>query len=338
MIRIRLTTSFPEWPLLRQTPGSRGVWGEHSFVTSEVDDGPVDAWVVYEGLPREMTVLVPRERVLFVAGEPPSIRPYSDAFLAQFGGVITCQPAIRHPGIIHRQQAHPWHAGVENRPGGRAVARLDYDALRSHERFPKTGRISVVCSAKMQTPEHRRRRAFIERARERLGEALALFGTAYAPLDDKWDAIHPYTHHLVIENERLDDYWTEKLADAFLGLSFPIYYGCPNLEAYFPRGSFTPIDIDRPDEALDRLEAEVGRGLDPERERSLLEARRRVLDVHNLFPMLADTVAHLPAGTPRTTRLRPEGEFRRDGTARRALRRLLALTGSRDRTPDGDSS
>jgi hypothetical protein len=47
---------------------------------------------------------------------------------------------------------------------------------------------------------------------------------------------------------------TEKLADAFLGLTYPIYYGCTNLSGYFPDKSFTPIDITKPDQAISIIE------------------------------------------------------------------------------------
>ena len=56
-----------------------------------------------------------------------------------------------------------------------------------------------------------------------------------------------------MENAVIPDYWTEKIADCFLAWTLPIYYGCPNLEDYFPEKSFIRIDIEKPEEAIDSI-------------------------------------------------------------------------------------
>ena len=49
MYKIKISTQFPEWPLLRQTPGSKGIWDNcQFFVNQDVEE--CDMWVVYEGL------------------------------------------------------------------------------------------------------------------------------------------------------------------------------------------------------------------------------------------------------------------------------------------------
>lgn len=54
---------------------------------------------------------------------------------------------------------------------------------------------------------------------------------------------------IAIENVRQDHYFSEKLIDCFIGLTVPIYIGCPNVEYYFDkRGMFiaeNPNDVIR---------------------------------------------------------------------------------------------
>ena len=51
--------------------------------------------------------------------------------------------------------------------------------------------------------------------------------------EGKYDVIHPYKYHLVIENVSHPNFFTEKLIDCFLLKSIPVYYGCTNINDYF---------------------------------------------------------------------------------------------------------
>jgi len=104
---------------------------------------------------------------------------------------------------------------------------------------------------------------------------------------DKALALANYKYSFALENHIEKHHWTEKLADAFLGLTLPFYAGCPNASDYFPEESFIPIDIRKPDEALEVI---LKASRDNEYEKRLPaihEARRRVLFEHNLFAVLS---------------------------------------------------
>jgi hypothetical protein len=51
--------------------------------------------------------------------------------------------------------------------------------------------------------------------------------------ESKWDMFHDAQFHLTIENSRQVNYFTEKLCDALITYTIPIYYGCPNISEYF---------------------------------------------------------------------------------------------------------
>jgi hypothetical protein len=49
--------------------------------------------------------------------------------------------------------------------------------------------------------------------------------------------------HIAVENSQNKNYFTEKIIDAFISKTIPIYWGCPNLEEYFDmRGVITFSD------------------------------------------------------------------------------------------------
>lgn len=334
MPRIRFSNNMGDWPIERQAPGGSRRWGELEFVAPGEDgaDEP-DYWLVYEGLNEVEEARVAPGRVIYVTGEPEMKRHYDDRFLSQFGLVVTTQPRIRGANVIHVQPALPWHAGVVRRAGeggqgARDVAALGYDDFRSI-RPAKVKDISVVCTSKAHVEGQRRRLAFVRQLADRFGDRLDWFGRGVRPISDKWDAVAPYRFHVVLENTVEPHYWSEKLADAYLGLSFPIYWGCPNLGDYFAPEAFTPIDLDRPDEEIARIERLLEEGISPAREQALLAARTQVLDRYNLFPAVAALLERCEAGPARTVRVRPAVDFvprrplwRRAGS--RALRALRA--------------
>ena len=84
----------------------------------------------------------------------------------------------------------------------------------------------------------------------RFGDLVDVFGRGIRTIEDKSDAIYPYRYHLVLENDHSDYFLTEKLGDAFLGWSYPIYFGGPEAYHRYPDGSFTAIDIYRPEAAI----------------------------------------------------------------------------------------
>ena len=45
--------------------------------------------------------------------------------------------------------------------------------------------------------------------------------------------------HLAVENTKHQNFFTEKIVDAFLSKTVPVYWGCPNIDEFFDiRGMF----------------------------------------------------------------------------------------------------
>ena len=101
---------------------------------------------------------------------------------------------------------------------------------------PKTARISIIASRKASSEGHRLRHRLADWSRAAAAD-LDLLGGAYRRLDDKAAGHLPYFFSVVIENCREEGYFTEKIVDALLCGSLPVYWGAPDIERYFdPQG------------------------------------------------------------------------------------------------------
>lgn len=294
-IRVKLLGRVPPRAWLRQLPGREPRWGDCAFVFDR-EARAYDWLVVYEELPPrgrerlsrgEERLACPRGHTLLVTTEPSAVKTYGEAFTGQFAWVLTSQEpwALPHPGRIYAQPALRWFYGIG------AGHEVDHDALAARTPPAKSRPISTVCSSKRQAHTlHRTRFDFTRRLKAALPE-LEVFGRGVRDMDDKAEALDPYRCHVAIENHVAPHHWTEKLADAFLGFTLPLYHGCPNAADYFPPESFVPIDIRDPDAAIAAIRRALREGEYERRLPAIIEARRRVLDRYNLFAVLAREIA-----------------------------------------------
>ncbi len=264
------------------------VWESCEFILDPHAED-YDWLVVYNDLPpdiSEMLLPCPQDNTILVTTEPSTIKAYGNAFSAQFGHVLTSQPAwaLPHRNRIFSQPALQWFYGMGPR---RLVC---YDELVANPPLEKTREIATVCSTKQQKHTlHHRRYHFTQKIKEKIPE-LDIFGHGVRPMDDKAEALDPYKYHIAIENYIGLHHWTEKLSDAFLGATLPFYCGCPNAAEYFPEESFIPIDIHDVDASTEIILKAIR---DQEYEKRLpyiLEARWRVLEDYNIFAVLSKII------------------------------------------------
>lgn len=293
MIKIKLTTPFPEWPLVRQTPGSKGIWGDCQFFVNQ-DIEECDFWVVYEGLFKpEKTVCSP-ENTILITSEPPTVKKYLSKYVSQFATLITCHREIQHPNVIYMQQCLPWMVGgrfVKETKTWESNFSKDYDELIDLQDYKKDKLLSIILSKKNFTEGHSKRLLFVNKLKEHFGEDLDIYGVGINEIIDKWDGISRYKYYLAVENCSYPDYWTEKLSDAFLGGAYPFYYGCPNINKYFSENSLTPIDINNLSAAVKTIEDHMTKHKYEESLVELRYAKDKVLNKYNLFAMLSEYCA-----------------------------------------------
>jgi hypothetical protein len=102
--------------------------------------------------------------------------------------------------------------------------------------------------------------------------------------------LRDYRYSLAIENYQGPNYWSEKIGDALLAWCMPIYWGCTNLEEYLPENSFVRVDIES-DDAVERVREIVASDYRERNLDAIQEARRRILDEHQLWPVVERTVS-----------------------------------------------
>lgn len=283
-----------------QTPLHRGVWGDFCFTEKAVS--ACDYVVVLNNLESELVTKCPPENVWRVLQEPPVdfFKPWHLNPPYAFKS-FTCDPDLSGPEYVRSQPMLPWHI---NR---------DYDFLKVATLPVKTKKLSWITSTKNKLEGHKKRMRFLHLVSKQIKSLDLLGGGVYhmansengtrnesaqkrlgfKSIEDKWAGLAPYKYSLAVENAVIPDYWSEKIADCFLAWTLPIYYGCLNLEDYFPNQSFIRIDIDSPKEAIDII-AKCMRD-DPWEARlpAIIEARNLVLERYQLFPALVGHIAAL---------------------------------------------
>ncbi len=274
-----------DWPdLLRQTPGGSGVWEEVRFI---LDPEPTCDFLVLlnNKMKTETRARCPRENVWCLMQEP-YMKGHTDWMvekLENFSQVLSHHPSPSNPSkFAVSQPAIPWHVNKT------------FDQLISLKIPSKPKTLSWVVGNAGDLPGHRKRWAFLEHIQQNGSLDIDLFGRAVQFIEDKWDGLAPYKYSLAIENSSSPDYWTEKIADCFLSWSVPIYYGCTNLEDYFPSDSFIRISIDPPAKGLESVKTILERDNWEKRIPALKEARDRVLNRYQLFPHLSRVINEQP--------------------------------------------
>lgn len=292
-IRVKIVTPFSARWFLHQLPADRR-WGNCIF-TLDPEDREYDWLVAYNNLsgpsntPRHEHcehLACPPEHTLLTTTEPSSITHYGSAFTQQFGCVLTSQAewALPHKDRIHQQAGLVWLYGI-----GYEGEAQSFEQMVNAVPEKKEHDLALVFSGKrMRLTLHSKRFHLMQELLEKL-PGMHVFGRSpgHIPLDDKTAALAPYRYSFALENHIEEHHWTEKLADAFLGLTLPFYAGCPNATDYFPEESFIPIDMNDPDLTIRIVKKTIADGEYEKRLPAIREARRRVLYEHNLFAVLS---------------------------------------------------
>ncbi len=281
LVRIVKNWNFPN--LLRQTPGSQGIWDGIRFTTEPAES--CDFVIVLNNLMKKDTrVICPKANVWALMQEPYQ-KGFSDWMAEKhdaFARVLTHYIPSDDPKYTPSHPAIPWHV---NRT---------FDELISCDMPVKRKKLSAIVGDAMDLPGHIKRWKFLEYIRQENSSELDLYGKIIRFIEDKWDGLAPYKYSLAIENNSGPFCWTEKLADCFLTWTVPFYYGCTNLEDYFPKESFIRIDIDRPEESLEKIKAVLNEDNWEKYVPALEEARNLILYRYQFFPYITELIRRQP--------------------------------------------
>lgn len=243
----------------RQTPNGSGIWNDLQG-TANADQA--DCFVVLEGVPKGFDAQ--GKPSLYLKREPRFVEPFQ---------------AVR--GMMNNDWSDG-HCGI--------TWWLDacYDQLIEKE-FPKTKKLSAVVSGKYEF-----RLNYVKEVSQRLPRGIDIFGRGLETAglgsnyqgelshrgNCKLGGLADYQYTLAIENSQQPNYWTEKLADAFLAGCMPLYWGCPNIYDFFPKDALHLIDLDSPDEITKILQHKPSAA----NLAAIGEARELILNNYNIWP------------------------------------------------------
>jgi hypothetical protein len=153
-------------------------------------------------------------------------------------------------------------------------------------------------------------------------------GRGFEPVSDKAEAIAPHRYHLVLENNDLGCFWTEKLADPFLGWSLPLFAGARAALDDFPEGSMIYLDLKDPAACIDQVERILAENPYESRLPAIAAAREKLLHEHNFFALICRELEALaPSASAPLELVRPSSRPGVLKTLRRSLRGQLRRAG-----------
>lgn len=339
VLRVRLSArgGFPALDLSQFVGNAENRWDDCVFFVNTPEE-EVDVWFVSEDVEDYEECWVPPERVVFISSET-SWEPGHYAagtirseFLNQFAHIFTCHDVLLK-NVTAAPPFLPWMINTNHGPNLMSPHPRDLTFFDDLNAVTKTHELSVFCSDQSLTANHRMRLDFVYALKEHFGDRLHWFGNGINPLVQKWPGIAPYRYTIVLENQATDNIFSEKIFDAYLGLSFPIYWGAPNLSDFFPSSAFAKINIRDLNGSIDLIETLLKSKLAEDNLGSLLEAKRRVLWEFNMFARLAAIARALVQSSPgaQQQRVTPWSWSRRAASERkqghllRAARHFKAL-------------
>jgi hypothetical protein len=247
----------------KQTPGELGIWKEIVAVQNKEDAD------YYIALGYCNVNELDANKIIFVQREP---------------------KLIDNRVIAHSKAKILWedqHCGIT------WWLNKTYDELKA---MTPSNRKEISC---IVSSKHPHRNKFISRLCENNDSGLDLFGRGHnkqllgdcykGPINNsgncKLDGLLPYKSTIVLENSQQKNYWTEKLADAYLSWCLPLYYGAPNIDAFFDKESFRILDINdaKPQVSINNILVDLEESVVMEH---IKQAREDILDKYNIWEII----------------------------------------------------
>jgi hypothetical protein len=236
-----------------------------------------DLWIVWGGLLKKTSTKIPFGNLIYITDECHDQRIYSSKFLKQFDRIYSVKDDLPNVNVFNIHEFTTWHFDY------------NYETIRDINICEKKKKLSIVCSDLTTLPGHKKRFAFVNKLIGHFNNRIDVFGRGFNPIENKWDALAPYEYSIAIENNKKENYFSEKLIECFLSYTIPVYYGCPNIEKYFPKNSFINIDIDDFDSAVIIIDNILNSSSSPDLE-SLKIARNLYLEKFHLFQAIKNII------------------------------------------------
>jgi hypothetical protein len=209
-----------------------------------------DSWFVIEALnPNDTSCEVNPHNIFFGSAETAQNVNHFEGhksrlqFLSQFSRVFTFHQYLE----ANAENSPPFLPWMINSNHGDSIwmaHERDVDFLENLNFLEKTKSLSIICSTQALTPAHEMRLRFTSKLKDYFGSELDWIGNGVNSVSEKWLGLNQYKYNIVLENQKRYNVITEKIGDAFLGLTYPYYWGAPNIGSIFDIRGLTEIDIE----------------------------------------------------------------------------------------------
>ena len=304
------TISFHDYFRPYLTPEGNNCWKQAQFIVNPTR-GSFDAIIVHQSikpLSHTYQLKCPPSKTLLVIKEPPDILFLPENYTRQFYCTLGQDKRVKSKVKVFSQAGHHWFVEIKIN-----------DALIS-DSYPKSKLLSAVVSNKEHTTGHRKRLNFMYALKEHFGNRLDWFGRGINDLGaKKVDALLDYKYHIVLENGVWSDYWTEKLADAFVTNCFPFYWGASNIHDYFNSKSLELIDVNDIKGSIKIIEDTISNDIYEKSQSIIATARKSILTEYHPYQIYLNILSKLPKSEPQNITITPHTKFRHDFTSRLQL-------------------
>lgn len=193
------------------------------------DDTYTHAIILNVAMPK---LTIPKENVIGLALEPNFFLGLSHTFIhyaAQFIGKYFIGNANNLPPPFYSHYGYLWYM-----PPPRKSLYVDKPKI-----------MSIIISKKIMAPGHKYRHLIVQEILKR-NLPIDIYGRGCFAYKEDPRIKGPFTeemvylpylnykYHICIENFSLDHYFSEKITNALLAHTIPIYFGCRKINEYFP--------------------------------------------------------------------------------------------------------
>lgn len=271
----------------RLSPEDSAKWG-----TIEATSNPneADYFVVLEGWESPRLRQLPKNKVICFPSEPDAIKKSKKYNMYNFKYVFN------YKSHYHLVTALFFMGGT-------------YDSYKQLAYPVKTKQCSAVMSKKGMTQGHKLRKKFLSQFCNKYPELIDVYGRGWNNNDlpgykgqlairnnngrpTKFDGLIKYKYSICCENSEEHNVFSEKLTDAFLTWTIPIFYGTANIGDFFPKDSFYQFHPEDPD-ACEKVKAIIEKPVTEANIKALEIARNLCLDRYNIWPSVERVVNFL---------------------------------------------
>tara|TARA_B100001996_G_C18665859_1_gene594853 strand:+ start:559 stop:1596 length:1038 start_codon:yes stop_codon:yes gene_type:complete len=262
------------------------------------DIAEADFWFVIESINKsDETCIVNPENIIYLNFETSYpkdyfLNKYIQSYMKQFNLKYGSYNFFDDSYIVDIPFV-PWLINSKNNNSIFEKHERDVNYFLKLNQLEKTKTMSVICSTKNITDNHKARLNFVYKLKEHFQDGLDWFGEGVNEIENKWEGIKDYKYHVALENDSRNNLISEKIYDSFLGLSLPFYYGGTNVSNYFPKESYVNIDIMDLKKSIDIIEKSISQNTYENQFDNIIQAKNLVLKKYNLFFRITSIVKSL---------------------------------------------